>query len=600
MGNVNGWVEYKELEKTNWKEITDVEFIKYILKIRDKITLLKAHEEEFNEWIDKLNNINNSDKIDIKEKKSINHSLNLLNKLVVCKDLNKLLEDSDLVSIQNRKDMYNELLSINSILSSYWGPKSKIFIDNWTTYKKKSELTNDYFNRLKIFFNNINDKYDQRKNDFEFFNDLLLNSKIDYDFLKKSINDLKEMYYCSLSFNPELKTSHEFNFNDIENFENILSEYYKHMQNLKKLNNKTHLNALIKNELTKNNNDIDITIKSIIENDIGSEIKKAEKEDSNVKNDEPLTEEKIKDLYHICLVLDKYDMYNDSKRFMHEIVLGDNSLRDYFINSKYIELYKKNNKSPRIPMFKYVNTNYLDEEQKQKLDEFVKNYQKYFNSKKEDIIKEKTERTKKLENIALNIIIKYLDEKPNTNKEFCEKNKIDINDFEKVINIIKETNPELYDAYYSFITTKRNERYFKLISFLEYVLNNLMSTDPKKVQLEYYRTCDKISINTFYRLLRGKLEPKKQRFLAIFYQKFGNAEVLNAYTIKKYTDEYKIKYPLKNDKGEEVMYELTKEDKQQVFLMLQQENIPITAGTFIAMLKEYMPSQTEKENNHIK
>ena len=594
------WIDFIELENTDWKELTDVEFIKYILKIRDKISILKAHEEEFPIWIEKLNNINNSDKIDLKEKKSVNHSIDLLNKLVVCKDLNKLLEDSDLVPIQNREDMYKELLSINSKLSSYWGPKSKIFIDNWTTYKKKSEFTNDYSNRLKLFFNNIVDKYSQRKNDYEFFTDLVINSKIDYKFMNKSLYDLKEMYFCSLTLNPDLKTSHEFSFSDIENIENILSKYNNYMYYLKNLNNKINLNNLIKGELDKNNNDIDSTVKSIIENDISSEIKKAEKEDLNIKNSEPLTEEKIKELRDICIVLDKYDMYTDQKRFMHEIVLGDDSLRNYFINSKYIELYKRNNKSPRIPMFKYINTNYLDEEQKQKLDEFVKNYQKYFNSKNDVIKKEKIERTKKIENIALNIMIKYLDEKPNTNIEFCQKNNIDVNDFEKVVKIIRETNPELYETYYSFITTKRNERYIKLITYLRYVLSNIMKVESKNIQLEYYRLCNKISINTFYRLLRGKVTEEEQRFLSAFYQKYGKTEVLSNKIVKQYIDEYIFKYPLKNEYGEEIMYVLTKEDKQQIVLMLRQENIPITTGTFIAMLKEYMESQFEKENNNFK
>lgn len=594
------WIDFIELENTNWKELSDIEFIKYILKIRDKISILRDHEEEFPIWIEKLNKINESNEIELKEKKSVNHSIELLNKLVVCKDLTKLLEDSDLIPIQTRKNIYNELLTINSKLSTYWGTDAKAFIDEWMTYKKKSEFKNAEFIRTKIFFDNIIDEYNQRKNDFDFFTKLVIDSKVNYEFVAKKLKDLREMYFCSLVLNTDLKASHEYSFKDLEKLDKILYSYNIYMNNLKKLNNKTHLNDLIKNELDNNNDDIDSTVKSIIEKGISSEIKNAEKENSNTKNDEPLTEERIKELRDICQVLDKYTMYTDSKRFMNEIVLGNDLLRDFFINSKYAELYKKNSKTANIPMLNHININYLDENQKEKIDEFVNNYQKYFNSKNSAIQKEKVERTKKMENIALNIIIKYLDEKPNTNIEFCEKNNISVNDFEKVVNIIKVTNEELYDAYYSYVITKRNERYVRLKSYLKSVLDHLMNSGTKNKQLEYYRVCYKIPINVFYRILRGKVNPNEQRFLSIFYKKYGKVDVLNANVIKQYIDEYIFKYPIKSDNGEEKMYVLTKEDKQQIVLMLQQENIPITSGTFIAMLKEYMTLQNVNEKNNSK
>ena len=122
-----------------------------------------------------------------------------------------------------------------------------------------------------------------------------------------------------------------------------------------------------------------------------------------------------------------------------------------------------------------------------------------------------------------------------------------------------------------------------------------MVTKKEKVLLEFYRLSP-YNITTFYNLIKSNISVTQKIFLNKFYGTFKDDITISELRINDILTQEKISYGLEDG----TMYEITKYDKEQVLLLLQEENIPITNRTFYCGLRQYFMDNIYNNSNNKK
>lgn len=121
----------------------------------------------------------------------------------------------------------------------------------------------------------------------------------------------------------------------------------------------------------------------------------------------------------------------------------------------------------------------------------------------------------------------------------------------------------------------------KLVEMVDYLMNN----KSQYLLLDFYKLSP-YNITTFYNMVKFHLNVPQKVFLNQFYGTYKNDITISDLRIKDILEKEVYRYGI----DENTMYTMTKEDKEQVLLLLKEENIPITNNTFFLRLGRYFES----------
>ena len=573
----------KFLESIDWRTLDDIDFVQYTVRLRKENVLLRDVVNDIPEILKRIKNIYNSDKYDVGIKKVCKSSYRVLKSVYMCRSISKISKDSSSVSFEKRKKIIDYSEGLSSTSSRLWGTAVYEFMQSCRCYTTPTELTNNDFDNLRDIFENFRELYDscEDKNDFYMY----LYSKLRINFLKLSryYSKLCELYFCSVHLNSELNCSSIYSYDDIRNIGKMVEGYKSFIGYLSSYDDKLYL-------LTSDN-DIDNTFYNLIKVYNMKCVSTGDENQLFYMLSDDISDESISHinkLFKMKLVADKFEVFYDNKRFLYDVVLRDSVYRDYLISKTY-----ENHYSPKISCLKgtHIKKEDLSIEDLEKVNEYEDNYTEFYYKRKEQegLLKEEERRRweeerrlkqEQFEKSSVELMLEYLEENPNSNEVFCEKHKITLLHFNKVLKFIKDNNPELYDVYSEIITKKRDQRYVILYNRMINVLHTIMNCDDEYVLLDYYR-CTKFPIEGMYRLLRGKVTKEEQKYLTMFYKKYGKDSELDKSGIRNIFDNLNIQYKLSDNS----IYKVTDEVKEKVLVKLYNQGIPITTSTFNLMLK---------------
>ena len=129
----------------------------------------------------------------------------------------------------------------------------------------------------------------------------------------------------------------------------------------------------------------------------------------------------------------------------------------------------------------------------------------------------------------------------------------------------------------------------ELLSIMEHIMN----CNQAYVILEFYKVSP-YSVSIFYNLARKYVNVNQKIYLYKFYNIYGDDILIDDIRINTILNKDIMRYNI-ND----TIYEATKEDKEQVLILLGEENMPITNRTFNCRLRKYVMEKlnTNTEDN---
>lgn len=222
-------------------------------------------------------------------------------------------------------------------------------------------------------------------------------------------------------------------------------------------------------------------------------------------------------------------------------------------------------------------------------------YIKYQNKLKEDkqLTKKRKLTEEKIEE-ANHYMKLYLKEKPKNIKLFCKKHDITENRFNKLSEIIKETNASLYEEFTNFTIKEQKKQIKQAEEAIKTILQN--KEDENFTIFDYYEESQMDLLELKSILPKFNLEEKDDRTIRTFISKHL---FLRPLTKKEKQNYIETEHTLldKND----IPHTPTKEEKEQILTYLEEHNRPLK-NTYIIALNRYINGELnlEKQTNRKK
>ena len=493
--------------------------------------------------------------------------------------------------LKRLRKLYNQTRGVNVSKEDYPVVK-KICKEILNIYSKEKDMdmvcyyiyTNKYYPINKIikdlnnfYFNSIvNDDTIEVYNDFSVEDIILLDdivSYMSYDFFKKfrgiSVDNGK---YGIESVSAFIKLIHELELkynNDYYEIAYSLSHDYN--INITKLNN----------ELTY-----------LFENYRYNYFKEYSIDDENI--------EVFKNIFSFYKIKETYNSLTSKGLNFSKILLSDNPKKDRIIEiSYYLLFFNRIHPYANEASINNKENLYPTEEGRKKFLEYYKGYEEYYEKNKYIIEEERQKEQEKQEEIKRKIelgnlekyekiIMAYVNSEELSILEFCAANALTENEFKYMISILEKNESEVFKVYENYVKNKNSRQYAIIMKKLNKMLKNLVEQKDKYNLLDYY-TDTNFTIDEAFKILKPTMTPEQRRLFMMFKNKYRNDQNLGVTGIDNFINNYNVSYCLeKDEKGNIVKtYEVTKEEKQQVIILLKEKNIPITRNTCNLMLKKY-------------
>lgn len=144
-------------------------------------------------------------------------------------------------------------------------------------------------------------------------------------------------------------------------------------------------------------------------------------------------------------------------------------------------------------------------------------------------------------------------------------------------------------------------RFAKLLTTAKNVINIMKngSVDIETNTLEFdlldYYSNTNLSLETFFRIIKGNIPIEDYKLAIKTLGKYKNDKQLDSNDLKKLLD-MKLFYITEYDEEGNVtkQYEITKVDKEQAIVLLNEKNLPITKFTYSLMLRKYVYNEVLK------
>ena len=601
----------------DWKKLSNEEFINFIEdtitnKSSDILEKLANDEELMNHLRDiKSNNIYSGN-----DKAYITRFTRLLKSFKKTIKLKHILDDPNMYTMEDRKDFFDAIYGTELQGVSLYGDEFRA---------KVSDFKSNYYLRIlddNVEYAKLRDNLKKILNYYKSNNDLndlcyYIYSELEitifsfrnylqifFKYYFKSFNgECKERVYEDFEYKDltrlkEIEKYYIYDFyrtffNKYEGYDtyqdnNTLLELYKQIHILEEKYNYEY--TYIVNELVHNYN---IKLSDITKDLDELNTLYLSKYCHGYKDNIPY----FKNVYSFYKVQTTYSNLASKHLWLTNIIVGNSSNRDEIINISYFLLafngynpsFNKNRFNGKINLYK-------DIDGRNKIIKYIKDYYKYYQEytsvQKEKLKREELEQKREQELPNVNkyekIVLDYVNSNSNNINLYCKSINISEDEFKYMLNILELFEKPVFNIYKEYIQAKQRERYAVIISKLNKMLNNLVESNGNYSMLDYYRDTN-IDLKRAFKILRRTITPEQRRFFAPFYKKYESDKELVSQQKRYFIDEYKISYPLEKDENGNItkFYSTTKEDRQQVLLILAQRKIPITKATTSLMLKEY-------------
>ena len=489
---------------------------------------------------------------------------------------------------------------------------------NKEDYLKSKELVEKIYNyHIENCYNHYHDVYNTVT-----MSNFIKNENISKEEFKHALETVKESFNISLINDDSIKVYEDFPVDDLYKMIDLMKKIYKMAYNeaynkgVKKtifLVSDEEINKiflLIKKYISQNNNNYEI-LYNLIKNDNYNTKQLKDYLDSyklyiekNVTNEE----EQEKYIKIFSSVVELANNFTNGTKGIFDLIVSNNSKEQH---NKEISMYLlyENGFSPITIKRRMLDTMLyfkVNEEAKEFYSEFKEYYKKRKEMEKNEELAIKEEEEKNNVQKYEKVIKEFINSGVNSIKEWCNKNKIEENEFRYMIEILKKFESPVYTIYEKYIDSQKSQRFAIIVSKLNKMFEEMVKSNGKFTLLDYYEHT-RLSLDETIKIMKDNITPSQRTIWAKFAIKYKNDKELDQYKIKQLLeDSNKIKYCIEMDNKGNVLnsYEVTRADKEQALLMLKEKKMPITNATFSLMVKKYyeesiLPSLTNNKGKTI-
>lgn len=568
--------------------------------------------------LSRLKRINDSRAFSNLDLKFLSNAINFFSIIVFYDGFDLICRNSSSFSFDARKRFFEKLPCLTKNVRSCWGLEFARFIEEWEHYTKKSFLTNEIFYGLKDFFDNIKNVYDMRENKDDLFLGLYCNDRVNCSKIEEFFSKLKELYFCSIHLNQELVASSLIGYEYIVKIGNIIDEYREFVTkisayNIDKISSEVkdtnfEINACILDFLI-DKYDIDETFYFLVSDYNLDSCDFSYDYRNKIFNGEVTCDSAqfFRKLYNRYLVIDKFNIFCDSKRFLYDVLFSNCKYRDYYIKLKYEKHFFSRNSRISPLIGTGIKRCDLSSEQISIVASFVTNYTEYYNKKKKNssfkksyrgesykelAVKRDMENKRKMIESSIELVYNFICDYPSTRECFCFTHQISVNRFDIAVRLIKKNAPIVFDLYQKMCSPNRIMYYELLCNDMKNVFDDIMGCDDDCKLLNYYR-CSKYPIWLMYKLLKTRVIDVEREELDDFFNRYGDDSPLDEASLTSLLN-MPFSYFINDSE-----YFFTPDEKNEVLLKLKSEEIPITKNTVVLGLNNYAKSK-EKKNDKVK
>ena len=604
-----------------WNKLSNRDFIELLQNIKVRTSIYDdPYKEEYPKILKRIDNIlkNNIYSLNGYEIKSLQSSYNFIKSLSSLYKIDELLDNKNDYSQQKITSIYRNiyLYEDSKVRLSYCIGKRLYLVLNNLNNIDTIDSTDKYY-EASNYLDNFYNGYVNSSNKSNYIKNLYKSNLVTIEDLNKYFNILVSYYDKSIIYKKFIKVYEDYPIDKILEIDKIIGSYKVFINNIDRFldyddygieETNFDLNKFIENYNSYKCSD-DFFMYLYIHDNVTNVLlskyinyykKKYVKTYGNKYSDELNTIYKVNKIYDEYInflgkikiqneidkdVIDSYLNNNKDLDCMFFDLLRNNKLRSNKINKVYYEELTEEEQFKYSIIINFINNRIVTLSSNELFKNRIilsdlKNKQLYYNYMIEYFYKRNYKPTCKY--------VKY--SKSALSKE--DKDKID----------------EFYSMYYDYYYN-HNNRYIRKelnvkevietedvdINSLIDILDKLMVTKKEKVLLEFYRLSP-YNITTFYNLIKSNISVTQKIFLNKFYGTFKDDITISELRINDILTQEKISYGLEDG----TMYEITKYDKEQVFLLLQEENIPITNRTFYCGLRQYFMDNIYNNSNNKK
>lgn len=236
-------------------------------------------------------------------------------------------------------------------------------------------------------------------------------------------------------------------------------------------------------------------------------------------------------------------------------------------------------------------------------------YRNYLNEKKsKEREQKKIEKREKELVFAHDTVSKFVHSTNKNINHFCKEKDIDIKEFNKYINLIKEEDVDLYADYSDKIEKKKKENYAIIATKIEEVSNYIkngivMETGEKrKFDIVDYYMVQKYEPSNFLKISKGVLNRWDYNDLKLFFSKNKILDKQQPFYVKGVLEEV-TEVDCKKDKNglpiQGTGRIVAEEEKLSIMDYLKNNGVPLTSRTYNVAFRRYLNHQLfeQKEIN---
>lgn len=503
---------------------------------------------------------------------------------------------------QKYVDKYSEIVSVlNRILFAYskYGEGNKLYLTMYDNIKLKPASFSVLVKYTRVAFyqslcsgsNILNVDILNKFN----INDICLLEKID-----RNYSSVFDKYDLSLS--DDVCTS----IDDYEKLFKLLDRINSFLNKRKSLE---YCAGYVCNDLKISLKEIETFYKSVFKDYYAIKFKQCEC-DSSLKSFIDSRELRFLD---ICNFFDMFSMYKELTRhtsYLVKLLCGDRKDIEKLVNMIYGIRYS-NGIVPSINQTNIDNKiKYFDKTDKVKCSRFVLGYREFYSNQKTLTAARKQKISdKKVKDLDLYVscVQLFLDSGCESIDEYFGKNCEDKKSFIKALMILEKNEHSIYQEYLDYVLNVENKRHSIMIEKLKEIVN-LINTGVvedghvRKFDLIDFYLCTKLSRKNFLNIIKenrddiGMSDDEYANVTRFFAQYKGDKIISEAGINLLYNTS--VSYPNEWDDDGNVVsrYVVTKEDKQDTIIKLNDMGIPLTTSTYGIMLKRNVDEIINNKN----
>ena len=592
-----------------WKKLNTRDFMELLQNIKVGVSIYDdPFKDEYPLILKKINRLLNNDKIELNgyEIKSLNISYKYI------KSLNSLYKLDELIDNKNNYSQ-QKITSIHRNIYLYEDSKLRL---NHSIGKRLSLIfnhldnindikNNDKYYEASEYLNNFYNDYKNTDNKTYYFRNLYKNDLVDIDLLNNYFDILVNYYDKSIVSKKFIKVYEEFPIDKILDIEKIIGLYKAFFTKLNNFltyndcdieNINFDLNKFIEEYNSYKYKD-DFFTYLYIHNNISNSLlyeyinyykKKYVQNYGNKYNSELDTLYKVSKIYEEYntfldniniqkdidkVIIDSYLNNNKDLDYMFFDLLNNSKLRNGRINSSYYEQLSSEELLSYSIIINFIDNRLVTIASNEVFKDRIilsniKNKKLYYDYMNDNFYKKRfkpgtkyvkfvkiglSDKEKELVNEYDNIYLNYYNDKKKIEVRTSNLNPKEVSEIEKV------DMDKLLD-----------------------IVNQLMNIDKLYVLLEFYRLSP-YNVTTFYNLVKGNLAVNQKVFMNKFYASYKDDITISEQRINDIIEIENLGFGLEDG----TTYKVTKEDKQQVLILLKEENLPITNRTFSIRLRKY-------------